>query len=171
MRWDARKLLALGFMAAVILPNLIAIALPAESWPYTNAPMFAHRVAPDTPRYIFVLEGQRRDGEVVELSYYSVGARWSLWRYFLKFVYGAPPSGGEFSVFSDDDRAHMEQRLSAFFSAFVDRYHARSQPPLDRMVLKLARVSGADNRRGEVRRLGTFDLAEKRYRHEWEPAP
>ena len=168
---DSRKLLAVGFMAAVLLPNLIAIALPAESWPYTNAPMFAHRVAPDTPRYALVLEGHRRDGEVVELSYYSVGARWSLWRYFLKFVYGAPPSGREFCVFPDDDRAHLEERLSVFLNAFADRYHARSQPPLDRMVLKLARLSGPDNRRDGVRRLGTFDVAEKTYRHEWEPVP
>lgn len=169
VRADPSKLLVLLFMAAVIVPNLIAVALPAESWPYTNAPMFAHRVAPDTPRYAFVFTGQTRNGEEVELGYYSAGARWSLWRMFFKFVYGSAPQGGVFSVHPSDDRAQLEQRLSRFFTALVDRYHDRpGVQPLGALALGVAPLTGIENRRGAIRRLGIYDVSTRRYSHQWE---
>lgn len=156
-------------MAAVIVPNLIAVALQVESWPYTNAPMFAHRVAPDTPRYAFVFIGQTHAGSEVELGYYSAGARWSLLRMFFKFVYGAAPQGGVFSVYRNDDRVHFERRLSEFFAAFVERYHDRpNAQPLRAVVLGVAPLTGAENRRGATRRVGVFDVSTGRYTHEWE---
>ncbi len=170
---DSRKVLVLAFMAAVVTPNLIAIAIPIEVWPYTNAPMFAHRVAPDTPRYAFVFEGHPVDGDVVELGYYSAGARWSLMRFFFKFVYGATPAGEEFCVFPDDTRERMERRLGDFFAVFVDRYHERAprDVPLRRLVLDLARLEGPDNQRVDRRRLGVYDVATRSYRHQWGTAP
>ncbi len=166
----AGKLLALVFMAAVVAPNLVAVAIPAESWPYTNAPMFAHRVAPETPRYAFVFAGQTRAGDFVELGYYSAGARWSLLRLFFKFVYGAVPAGGAFCVYPDDDRTRLEERLSRFFEVFVDRYHARraDAEPLRSLVLGVTPLQGASNQRGAMRRLGVYDVARRSYTHEWE---
>ena len=159
-------------MAAVVIPNLVAIAVPFESWPYTNAPMFAHRVAPDTQRYAFVFEGRRDDGGVVELGFYSAGARWSLMRYFFKFVYGAAPAGGEFCVYPDDDRAALEKRLGEFFTVFAERYRDREPAGahLARIVLRLARLEGADNDRVESWRVGVFDVATGTYRHD-RPGP
>ncbi len=165
-----RKWVVMAFMSAVVIPNLIAVAVPFEAWPYTNAPMFAHRVTPDTPRYAFVFEGQLDAGEVVELGFYSAGARWSLMRFFLKFVYGATPEGSEFCQYPEDSRDQLEQRLSDFFTVFVDSYHKRraNQGPLRRVVLKLARLHGPKSTRGEIRSLGVFEVETRKYRHQWE---
>lgn len=47
--------------AALLIPNLVVIALGIEEFPFTTAPMFAHYVGPDTTLYAFRLEGVRDD--------------------------------------------------------------------------------------------------------------
>ena len=122
--------------ALVLTPNILAVILPYESWPYTNAPMFAQYVAPETARYRFhlVLES---GAERKDLGFYSVGANWSLWRFFMKYVYGSADAKSVFSVFPADSPEEFTKRLTVFFAAFYREYQKRGGRAGDRLQLSI----------------------------------
>ncbi|MCB0336149.1 MAG: hypothetical protein KDD62_07575 [Bdellovibrionales bacterium] len=141
-----RKVLS-GVALLLIGVNVLAAAIPFEQWPLTNAPMFAHYVNQDTPRFAFEFKGENQAGEELSLGYYSVGAPWSLMRYFFKYVYGSQDFRSVFAHFSNDSPEEFKNRLEIFFTAFVKEYSERfpNTSPLVSVRLMLSRLGWDDD--------------------------
>ena len=155
------------FILAVLLPNLWAVISPYENWPFTCAPMFAHYVDDETPRYRFAFEVQFDDGSKDEVGYYSAGLNWSVMRFFFKWVYGATPSGGVFALYQNDTREAFENRLSTFFVAFLEALSSRVAPKIPlKLTLRAVRLNG-ENRDGESHKVGVFDIESQRFHLTW----
>lgn len=160
------RILVSLFILAVIGSNIFAMIFEVEDWPFTNAPMFAHYVGPQTPRYAFVFEATFSDGSKKELGYYSVGATWALMRYYFKYVYGAIPTGGVFSVYPHDTPSDFNSRMQRFFSAFVgymERGGAQKPTGVDIAVSKL----GKNNEVIDSHLVGHYHPEAQRYEHLW----
>ncbi len=77
------------FIVAFLLPNMWAFVDPFETFPYTSAPMFAHYVGEDTPRYRFRFMAES-GGEEQEIRATDLGlAGVEFTRYFFGHVYGS----------------------------------------------------------------------------------
>lgn len=154
--------------ALILIPNFLAIIMPFENWPYTNAPMFAHYIDDKTPRYTFKFWANFKDSESTELGYYSIGANWSLPRYFFKYVYGAVGVTSVFNIYPDDTKVDFETRLSSFFSDFTKYYLARNTDKKERLQsisLYVARLSNVTNKPEEQKLVGTYYLKSEKFVH------
>ena len=128
--------LFLSIVATAILgANFWAVLFEVEDWPLTPAPMFAHYVDSKTPRYRFSFDATFEDGSTKSLAYHSIGANWSLMRFFFKYIYGATPSGGVFAQFEEDSKAAFTERLSKFFQVFSSEYKRRHSKNVDEIEL------------------------------------
>ncbi len=145
------------FFAAILLPNLVAIICGVEDWPYTPAPMFAHYVDNSTPRYSFGFVAKLSDGSTKELGYYSVGANWSLMRFFFKYVYGSVDHSSVFEEYPSDTKSAFESRLTKFFSAFVTEYEKRSNGvKVSALILQARKLEPNSKKFLEFHEVGVF---------------
>jgi hypothetical protein len=152
------------FIFLILAPNVLAVLLPFENWPYTNAPMFAYYVDESVPRYRFHFLGEGAWGEK-EVGYYNVGAKWSLMRYFFKYVYRDAKEAS-----SADARNDFESRLGEFFRAFAREYEknpAYQELPLNRIRLEAAKLDWKDNHSDLRHLVGIFDVRRGTFEHSW----
>lgn len=108
--------------AAILIPNVVVIALGVEDFPFTTAPMFAHYVGPDSRLYAFRIEGVK-DGvseplpiEETNLYELEVDRRLASW-YYRPMTDTAP-----FRDLSgrDEDPVFFEATMAEFFAPIVD---------------------------------------------------
>jgi hypothetical protein len=162
-----------AFIALFLAPNLAALVVPYEEFPYTSAPMFAHYASANTPRYHlrFVAEVDGADREVIAPS--MLGAPGTpLARLFFGHVYGSIEPSSPFGVRGPDTPAAFEARLSRFFGAVVTVLERRD-PTWQRPThirLDAVRLT-PDNRDETVHTVGYYSVAAGRFTHTWRPAP
>lgn len=161
------KILVIIFIFCVLAPNFCVIIRGHEDWPYTPAPMFAHYIDENTPRFAFNFTGEFDDGSSKKLGYYSVGANWSLMRLFFKYVYGAMDPGSVFEEFPNDNLASFETRLTRFFRAFTNEYSKRNMntAKLIRIKLSVAKLAPKSNEELESHTVGFFENGS--FKHSW----
>jgi len=162
------KLTITLFALAILTPNIAAVVGGFEDWPFTPAPMFAHYLGPGSERYSFTFKGEFSDGSTKQVGYYSVGANWSLLRFFFKYVYGAAGRKSVFTQFPADSKEQFEERLSIFFSAFAKEYERRNPASaLKRLNLVVNKLLPEATAEGEAHRVGYYSVSEGRFRHTW----
>ena len=160
--------IAIGlFLACLFSLNLFAVASSYENWPFTPAPMFAHYIDANTPRYAFVFEGIYEDGTTRKLHYNDVGAHWSLGRFFFKYVYGSVEAGGVFTEFSNDSKAAFEKRLSKFFTVFVREHNEQQRFKTGRIAQIRLLVQPLDKDDDRPHEVGVYSSATKSFTHMW----
>jgi hypothetical protein len=152
--------------AAVILgPSLVAVAWPAEAWPWTCAPMFAEPHHEDTALYRPRIIVEHARGES-DFDARDIGiAGWHFRRLLLMKAYGSAVPGSPFRFLADDTPEAFEARLDAFFDATmegVDRRQKNRRFPdeADGLRLQLERVTGAP----ASRIVGRYDLHTRTFR-------
>lgn len=150
------------FIVAFLLPNLWAFVDPYETFPYTSAPMFAHYVDEDTPRYRFrfVTEGGGEEHELRATDLGLAGVEFT--RYFFGHVYGSTDPTTPFAVAGGDTPAEFEARLSAFFRDVQAVLERRDAKQLSGIRLEVVRLD-ADNRDANVRVVGHYDATTQRF--------
>lgn len=164
------EILAALFIAAFLLPNLATLVVPFEKFPYSSAPMFAHYVAEEVPRYRFRFMAETAGGgEERELKGAQIGLRHvDLSRYFFGSVYGSIDPLSPFGHHRDESREAFEARLSRFFGDFA-RVLGRRDPEAARGLagIRLELVRLGDQPYGEIRVVGRYDVAADRFTHSW----
>lgn len=137
---------------------MAAVFIPFENWPFTPAPMFAHYVGPETPRYRFIFKADLDDGTSKEVGYPSVGANWSLMRFFFKYIYGSAEPGSVFNVFPNDSKSDFEQRLTIFFKAFSKLYGLKHpQNSIRSIKLLVGKLAPSSKKIIETHEVGIFE--------------
>ena len=150
------------FIVAFLLPNLWAFVDPYETFPYTSAPMFAHYVGEDTPRYRFRFVTES-GGEEHELRATDLGlAGVEFTRYFFGHVYGSTDPTTPFAIAGEDTPADFEARLSAFFGDVQTVLERQNAKQLSGLRLELVRLD-ADNRDADVWVVGHYDTTTHRF--------
>ena len=168
------RVLAVALAVLVLGPFVVAVVRPFEAWPWTSAPMYAHKVSDDTSlwRFHIMLELGGREPQR-ELDWRKVLRMYThhAWRGFFADVYGsADPESAH--AFRGDDAERFEARCSAWFARLVIELAARDKAPKDiiGVRLQIERVPrGGDKsdhhqqQRDERRVVGRFDVAGGRY--------
>jgi hypothetical protein len=142
----------------VLAPNVAAMVIPFEAWPYTNAPMFAADIPRSTLyRPLLLLDGDKR----FPTKSVRLGER-LVQRLLLISAYGSTDPDTPFGFVPDDTPKKLEARLDSFFDRLVtkaDKKQLKGATTL-RLVLE-ERVTG------ERREIGRYDLGKHRFRHTW----
>jgi hypothetical protein len=167
-RW--RKVVDSVLIAALLLPNAVAVIGPYESFPYSSAPMFAHYVGPGVPRYRFRMILESADGSPGrELPVSSLGLNHADYqRRFFGTVYGSTDPSSPFGHHPDDTPAALEERLGRHFerlAAVLAERDTAGGPPRG-IRLEVARL-GAGDRDAEIHVVGWYDAATHRFVHQW----
>lgn len=170
-----RDLLAAAFITAFLVPNLATLVIPFEQFPFSSAPMFAHYVSDDTPRYRFRFMVEPPDGRKTwellgrDLGMHNV----EFGRYFFGSVYGSIDPVSPYGHHGHDTREAFEARLSEFFDKLVSVWERRRSEPFPRPAairLELALLD-RENRNTEIRTVGRYDVATRRFLHTWGRQP
>lgn len=155
----------LAVLATLLGLNLTATILGFENWPFTPAPMFAHYIDAETPRYAFEYRAHFENGTEAALNYPSVGAHWALNRFFFKYVYGSAEAESVFAEFPQDSVQAFEARLSAFFSAFVKMYAQRQNIQPEELKQIDLLVHPLHDSMKQAHFVGTFLVKEQIFSH------
>lgn len=156
-------------LAAITLAGQgYAIAAGRELYPFTCAPMFAHDIRPDAPTYELAFLVQT-EGEPVPMRLADLGLLPSLHgRFLFASVYGSANPDWPVDPGLEQDRAAMEQRLSAWFAGLMEVMYLRS-PRLAARTRAIELVVLHDPRGSDVRTVGSWDASTGRYAHTWGP--
>ncbi len=150
--------------AALVIPNLVVIALGVEDFPFTTAPMFAQYVGPETELYAFRFEGVR-DGakEPLPLDQTNVDPR-EVQRQLVSWFYRPMVGTSPFRDLSgaSSDRAGLEARMTEFFKPIVDFLDGERSLSFDRVDLYVDTVDSVGNvARTEL--VGSYDPSSHEY--------
>lgn len=150
--------------AALVIPNLIVIALGVEDFPFTTAPMFAHYVGPDTTLYAFRLEGVRAGvAEPLPIQETNLDTR-EVQRQLASWFYRPMTDTSPFRDVSgaSSGPAAFEATMVEFFRPITDFLRDRRALAYDSVDLY---VDVVDSSGGliETKRVGTYDTSAQRY--------
>jgi hypothetical protein len=171
----AGHLLAMLFIIVFLAPNLVALVIPYEEFPYTSAPMFAHYVGEETPRYrfhfiaVFVNGQAAQEIYATDLGLNGVGFS----RYFLGSMYGSIDPRSPFGHHGEDTEAAFENRLSGFFRRMMTVLARRGYPALPQVSgirLEVARLNDK-NEDAELHMVGRYDVATEWFIRTWGNEP
>jgi len=158
---------------AFLLLNLWPLIDPFEDFPLTSAPMFAHYVNTETPRYRFRLTAERAGGEVREIRATDLGlAGVEFSRDFFGSVYGSIDRHSPFAPHGADSPAAFRARLRAFFGDMAHVLRRRNPErwrDLRRIRLAVVRL-GERNQDLDAHEVGFYTVDSGRFTHTW-PAP
>jgi hypothetical protein len=160
--------------ALFLLPHIAALVHPYEEFPYTSAPMFAHYVGPETPRYRFRFAAEFADGRpAVEFRGPDLGLRGvEFTRYFFSTVYGSVHPHSPFAPHRQDTPAAFEARMTralADMATVLRRRDPARWQGLAGVRLEVVRL-GAGNREVDAHEVGVFSLDSGRFVHTWRSA-
>lgn len=152
-----RRLWLVVAFAVVLVPSLTMMALPAEMWPWTCAPMFAANVD-DLVLYRPRLIMERVAGDAPYRMQGLSERKFS--RLLLVDAYGAADPSQPYGYVRNDDREKFRGRLQRFFADVV----AHDRPPARALRLEVERVSD-----GVVHIVGRYSLLTRRFELEGAP--
>ena len=148
---------------ALLLPNVAAVVIPFEHWPYTCAPMFAASPVSNA-LYVphFILE--KRDGTTAELPTSAVAgtSEWHFKRQFLNLAWGSDDPATSYGHVVDDTPALRAARIERFSAALVE-FARRKKRPVFRDVRALRIELQQTHPVSETRVLGRYVLAQRRF--------
>ena len=176
LRRHARELAAAAVITAILLPNLAALVVPYESFPYTSAPMFAHYTGPGTQRYRLRIVVEPADGRPErELHAADLGMRGvSFSRSFFGDVYGSIDPYSPFGHHPGDTPRVFEERLGRYLgrvaAALARRDTTGAWGRLAGLRLEAVRLDAA-KRDVETHVVGRYDAATRRFVHQWGHEP
>jgi hypothetical protein len=163
-----RDVLAYAFITAVLLPHLVALVAPFQSFPITSAPMFANYVDADTPRYRFRFVAEGPSGAEWELQPRDIGYLNVEFGRFFFSVYGSVGPGSASGYRKGETREDFEARVTEFFGRFAAA--ARRLPDerasFAEIRLDLVRLT-SDNLDAEAREVGRYHVGVDRFVHTW----
>ena len=176
VRRHAGELAAAAVITALLLPNLAALVVPYESFPYTSAQMFAHYKGPGTPLYRLRMIAEPADGrperEVHAADLGLNGVSFS--RTFFGDVYGSIDPYSPFGHHPGDTPRAFEERLGRYFghvtAVLARRDTAGAWGRLAGLRLEAVRLDQA-KRDAEVHVVGRYDAATRRFVHQWGREP
>jgi hypothetical protein len=171
----SRDLLATVFIVAMLVPNLAALVLPFEHFPYSSAPMFAHYVADDVPLYRFRFVAEPAAGPPErEVFPNEVGLlNVEFYRHFFGSVYGSIDPRSPYGHHVGDSPAAFEARLGRLFRDLVALLPREGTDPLEDLAgirLELVRWDAAEADL-DLRIIGRYDVAAERFTHTWRSEP
>ncbi|HEY1025733.1 MAG TPA: hypothetical protein VGE26_11255 [Sphingobacteriaceae bacterium] len=158
------KFFAAMVMLLFILPNLAAVIIGRESYPFTPAPMFAHYIGDRSNFYdfAFIAEGDSLETAVVP-KHPEHRNELAIKRFFFDRIYGSVERNSPLWSNNNDDRNQLETRLNKFFSTYFK--------DLDGGGYKRIRleVKQYDHKYAELasHTVGVFDLSTKHFTHTW----
>ncbi len=166
----SQKLWAISFMAVILIPNMVSIIAGKESFPYTNAPMFAHYIGPGTNFYDvkFIAADGKKQVQVFP-SYGATNYYGHLkeMRFFFSKIYGPAEPASPFGYFQNDTPEKLEQRLTKFFIAYFPYTDsALVTPEIIRLEIE---QYNHQNKFLSAHEIGYYDLQKKRFYHTWKP--
>lgn len=151
------------FIILFLSPNIAALLVPFESWPYTNAPMFADYVGEGTRLYTIRFIGLDGSGLETRLDPSHAGQRSiEIYRHFFKAVYGAQAPRSAFRIRGVDSRDAFERRASRFFEAYL---RACARYGMYRSVVRVRLELHPVDERAPAIVLGTYTRASERFVH------
>jgi len=157
-----------------LIPEITAVVLPLENWPFTCAPMFAHYVGEGTARYRFrfIAEYAKESRPPREISINDIGLRQiKVMRYFFGKVYGSIDPRAPWGHFPNDTQEAFEARLSRFFHGLTLQMKKKKKGKKYAKGLKGIRLEvirlDIQNRPGEVHTVGRYSVKERRFAHGW----
>ena len=162
----AATALAMTVAGVFVSLNLYAIVAAVEDWPFTNAPMFAHYVDRNTPRYRFAFEATFSDESTKRIHYAHANLRWMSLRYFFKYVYGSVEEHSPFNIYPQDTPEAFEERLGEFFSVLSTRI-TTSTKTVRSIDLLLIPLAWEDNSEGEPILVGSFSADRNTFTHRY----
>jgi hypothetical protein len=159
VRERLKVLYALGIWAFALAPGVAGLVWSFEAWPLTSAPMFAHYVTEQTPRYTFAFVAEPAERELdtrptrIHTFFFS--------RLFFTSAYGAADPGSPLGHIPDDDREAFESRVGRFFERTEAHLRAKKRWPKKaaRIRLEVRRVGAADDRFV----VGRYDTTTRRF--------
>jgi hypothetical protein len=160
------------FIVAFLLPNAVALFIPYEEFPYTSAPMFAHYVTDNTPRYRFRFFAEYPNGhasqEIRAADLKLNGTMFS--RYFFGSVYGSIEPLSPYGHYGNDTRETFEKRLTEFFHSATIVLNQRPEAPsaIGRIRLEVAQLDKG-NRDSAAHIVGYYHVKSNHFSHTWRP--
>jgi hypothetical protein len=149
---------------AILVPNLVVVALGVEDFPFTTAPMFAHYVGPDTELYSFRIEGVR-DGVAapLPLAETNLDPR-EVQRALASWFYrpDAPTAPFRDVTGRSDDPAVFATEMAGFFRPLTDFLRDERSLTYDAVELYVD-TTDTDGNRIATTHVGEYDPATDRY--------
>lgn len=158
--------------AALVIPNLIVIALGTEDFPFTTAPMFAHYVGPETELFSFRFEGVR-DGIAEPLPIQEAGlSGLELNRQLVAWYYRPMTATSPLRDFSGASESPevFAQRMGTFFGPIADFLRENRDLAYDEIDLYVD-VSDREGQVYETELVGRYDPETGRYTHVYQVTP
>ncbi len=119
----------------LFVPNVAAVVVPFEAWPYTCAPMFAASPV-DNALYLptFILE--KKDGSTEPLPTLPASgiSEWLFKRAFLIEAWGSDDPSTSFGHVDDDTAAKRAARIERFVQAMIRHTRRSKRPVFDDVV-------------------------------------
>ena len=148
----------------LFVPNVAAVVVPFEAWPWTCAPMFAASPI-DNARYIpgFILE--KRDGSEAPLPTVvaSGDSEWHFKRAFLINAWGSDDPSTSFGHVDGDTPALRAARVERFVGGMITFARAKKRPTF-RDVTALRIELRQTWPREQTRVLGRYVVADRAFR-------
>jgi len=166
----SQKVFAVLVMCAFILPNLYAITMGREAFPFTPAPMFGHYIGPNTYFYDIDFIGQNNQTE--KNLYPGLNKKteqtsnFVIMRFFLNKVYGSAEVISPLGYFEQDTPAKLEERMQNFFSNYFKADLANDTTHINTVRLE---VSQYDRNYKLLAKhvIGYYDVQSKNFKHTW----
>lgn len=145
-----------------MIPNLFAIVLGIESFPFTQAPMFGHYINDNTNLYVLKFEGHTKEGKVDLVDYYGKSELRFI-RHFFSKVYGSSEYFTPFSGRVFEDKERFDERLTLFFENFENFLWEEHQLRFDKIEITIAQVDKDRNLLSDFEPFGVYDSSSKEY--------
>jgi hypothetical protein len=147
-----------------VLPNLYALIVGHESFPFTPAPMFTQYVPKQAQFYDFNFLGQADTGEVnLKPQHHHNKNSISYNRFFFDQIYGSILPDYPIGRVKNDTKKQFEERLSNFFNVYFNYPEAKGLKQI-----KLV-VNAYDNNYQLIDShvVGIYEPESKHFNHTW----
>ena len=148
----------------LVVPNLAAVIVPFESWPWTNAPMFAASPVDNAiSSTSFTLE--LADGGTRPLPTRAAAGlnQWHFRRSFLTTAWGSDDASTPFGHVEDDTAALRAARVGHYFDALVRYAKRKRRDVFDGVVAIRVDVQQVQPTPKPQRSLGRYELKSRRF--------
>lgn len=157
-----QKIMAFVVISAFVIPSLFVIVAGAESFPYTNCPMFAHYIGKDTYFYDFTFVSE--DGQAIQPKCEKASELHTK-RLFFNKIYGSAEADSPFGHYKDDSSAEFEERMNLFFKGYF-KHVPLEHPQADTIHFEI-RQYNRNYTLTSTHRIGYYNVESKKFKHTW----
>jgi hypothetical protein len=160
----AKKWYIIAVFTLVLAPNLFVVIAGIESFPFTQAPMFAHHIDKNSDFYVFKFEGVTADKEILNLEKYYGTSERDFVRHFFGKAYGVASGINPFSnKLGEDTKEKFEARMRTFFKNYTAFLKKEYNLSFNEIQLSIKKVDYYRNDVSNYNLIGIYNCSTNQY--------